>query len=139
MAPLVCRFRDPICTFFEAPVLAAGVFALACEDAEVDPTTYMAASEDISSMVALTWLETFDVAEDEVEGERAKEAEQTSGCSTDISSLYLGFAQPVSRRSAPYAPHCKSASPVQQALQSAHPVPCPLRLTTLPLLPRPGT
>lgn len=33
----------------------------------------MAASEDISSMVALTWLETFDVAEDEVEGEREQQ------------------------------------------------------------------
>lgn len=74
-----CRFRDPICTMYEPPVLAAGTFALACEDVEVDPSEFNSGgSVDAGAIpststsrptTTTTWLQAFDVSQREVDGE----------------------------------------------------------------------
>lgn len=57
---------------FEPPVLAAGAFALACQDVDVDPTEFSTGGGDNSIASTSTlqgWLQVFDVSQEEVDGQ----------------------------------------------------------------------
>lgn len=61
--------HDPLSLFFEAPVLAAGVFALACQDAEIAVKELRQRPSKQKGSQSKTWLEIFDVSEEEVKSE----------------------------------------------------------------------
>ena len=69
MAHLHDACRDPLSTFYEAPVLAAGVFALACHDTEIDTAELQERGGNVEGSQRKGWMEVFDVSEEEVTGE----------------------------------------------------------------------
>ncbi|CAO1620913.1 unnamed protein product [Sympodiomycopsis kandeliae] len=123
-------FRDPICTMYEPEVLAAGSFALACQDVELDPTDFSTSNNTTQSAGTSThhtWLEVFDVSQEEVDEcmtalKSVREAmlphEPKPTRHKVVSST--SSSQPQSRISSPH-PHHHTMSPLPQVKDAGRP------------------
>ena len=84
--------RDPVCLFFDAPVLAAGAFLKACCERHVDPAMYYAARPRDAPRIDAAdayfdWLDAFDVDEDE-----AREA--MTAIDADVYDFHMPLQRP---------------------------------------------